>query len=86
MSNFWTELIKAAGTELRYSIAYHPQSNGQSEVVNHCLGTYLRCFAGMRPKCWPQWLSWDIGTIPITMNLQRPLHSKPYMEGIQPPC
>ena len=58
MSNFWAEIFKLVGTKLRYSTAYHPQSDGQSEVVNRCLGTYLRCFAGMKPKSWPHWLSW----------------------------
>ena len=22
------------------------------------MNTYLRCFAGLRPKTWPQWLNW----------------------------
>ena len=58
MCNFRTEMFKLANTKLRYSMTYHLQLDGQLEVVNCCLGTYLRCFASMKPKSWPQWLSW----------------------------
>ena len=43
---------------MRYSSAYHPQSDGQSELVNRCVETYLQCFVGSKPKQWPRWLSW----------------------------
>jgi transposase InsO family protein len=40
-SNFWQNLFKLAGVQLRLSSAYHPQSDGQTERVNQCLETFL---------------------------------------------
>lgn len=41
MSHFWTELFKMQGTELKRSTSYHPQTDGQSEIVNKGLESYL---------------------------------------------
>jgi hypothetical protein len=38
------------------SLAYHPQTDGQIEIVNKCLETYLRCFATDKQNKWSQWL------------------------------
>ena len=58
LSLFWSALFKSQGTALHKSTAYHPQSDGQTEVVNRCLEAYLRYFAGRKPSSWVQWLPW----------------------------
>ncbi|MCH90455.1 hypothetical protein A2U01_0011371, partial [Trifolium medium] len=49
-SSFWQNLFKLQGTSLAMSIAYHPQTDGQSEALNKCLEMYLRCFTFQNPK------------------------------------
>ncbi|GJW60516.1 putative mitochondrial protein [Tanacetum coccineum] len=46
MSLFWQSLFKLLQVQLKMSTAYHPQIDGQTEVVNKCLECYLRCMAG----------------------------------------
>ena len=58
LSLFWQELFKAHGTQLRHSTAYHPQTDGQTEIVNKALESYLRCFAGSQPRKWVKWIHW----------------------------
>jgi transposase InsO family protein len=55
-SQLWRELFRLAGVDLRLSSAYHPQSDGQTERVNQCMETFLRCFANAAPSKWFAWL------------------------------
>lgn len=57
-SSFWRELFRLSGSKLCFTSAYHPQSDGQTEVVNRTIEMYLRCFTSDRPRRWFQWLPW----------------------------
>jgi hypothetical protein len=54
----WRDLFRMAGVKLRFSTAFHPQTDGQSEVVNKVIAMYLRCVTGDRPRAWVDWLAW----------------------------
>jgi len=58
LSKFWCQLFKFSRTQLHYSSAYHPQSDGQTEVVNRCLEQYLRAYSHGEPHKWVTHLLW----------------------------
>ncbi|KAL0352327.1 UNVERIFIED_CONTAM: hypothetical protein Scaly_1621400 [Sesamum calycinum] len=56
ISQFWKELFCLIETTLSYSSTYHPQIDGLTVVLNHCLEKYLRCFVSALPQTWTQFL------------------------------
>jgi hypothetical protein len=52
ISQFWRELLKLSGTQLRMSTAYYPETDGQTEVLNRSLEQYLRAFVHHKPSLW----------------------------------
>ena len=53
---FWTTLFKLVGTELLMTSSYHPQTNGQTEMINALLEDYLRHYVTTDQKDWPELL------------------------------
>jgi hypothetical protein len=44
ISHFWKDLFQLCGTELAFSSAYHPQTDGQTERMNRTLVESLRSY------------------------------------------
>ena len=58
ISNFWREFFKHQGSTLCHSLAHHPQSDGQTEVLYCTLEHYLYCFSTDKPSKWSNLLPW----------------------------
>lgn len=49
---FWITLWKKMNTYLNFSSSFHPQTDGQTEVVNQSLGNSLRCLVEDKTGSW----------------------------------
>jgi RNase H-like domain found in reverse transcriptase/Reverse transcriptase (RNA-dependent DNA polymerase)/Integrase zinc binding domain/Retroviral aspartyl protease/Chromo (CHRromatin Organisation MOdifier) domain len=56
MSKFWTTLFGMLCVKLRPSSAYHPETDGQTEVVNRKVEEILRCFVNNNQSNWDLFL------------------------------
>jgi len=50
LSHFWNTLCKKLATKLKYSTTCHPQTSGQTKVINWTLGTLLRALVNPQSK------------------------------------
>eukprot|EP00253_Pinus_taeda_P027707 PITA_27707 len=55
-STFWKTLFEGLGTQLNFSTAYHPQTDGQTEPVNQVVGDMLRSYVMQQPNRWEEYL------------------------------
>jgi len=56
IGNFWSSLWNLMDTKLKKSIAFHPQTDGQNEVVNRTVINLLRGYCSKHPKLWDEQL------------------------------
>ena len=54
MGHVWKNLWKRIGNFLAHISPYHPQTNGQIEVINKVLGNLQRCLTTKYGKSWEQ--------------------------------
>jgi hypothetical protein len=55
-SNFWKGLFKGFRMNLNFSIAYHPETDGQIERVNRVIEDMLRMYVMDKPSKWEDYL------------------------------
>lgn len=55
-STFWRTLFADLGTQLNFSTAYHPQTDGQTERVNQVVEDMLRAYVMQQPTLWEEYL------------------------------
>ncbi|MCO5603308.1 hypothetical protein L7F22_057457 [Adiantum nelumboides] len=54
---FWRALWQNLHSTLRFSSSYHPQTDGQSEIVNSAILDLLKCYVSDNPGRWEHDLS-----------------------------
>jgi len=56
VSDFWRRLSERLKTRLRPSSAWHPETDGQTEIVNAAVNKYLRAFVSFTQDDWVDYL------------------------------
>jgi hypothetical protein len=67
------------------SSSYHPQIDGQMEVINHVLEQCLRCFAGDQPRKWIDWIPWAEFSYNTSVHLGTKMTPFEAVYGVPPP-
>ena len=86
VSHFWQEFFKLSGTKLRMSSAYHPQSDGQTEVMNRIVEQYLRAFVHHQPSTWGRFLTWAEWSYNTSVHSATGMTPYEITFGKKPPC
>jgi hypothetical protein len=56
VSKFWTSLCSLLDVKLKFSTAYHPETDGQTERTNQTLEQYLRLYVAYNQDDWEELL------------------------------
>jgi transposase InsO family protein len=83
-SNFWKSLMGDLETKLLFSIAYHPQIDGQMERVNQILEDMLRMHIMHQPKKWEDYL--PLVEFAYNNDYQEPRKMNPFEVLYGRPC
>ena len=56
VSYFWDQLTTRLRIKTNLSTAYHPETDGQTEILNFILEQYLRAYVNFLQNDWASWL------------------------------
>ena len=56
MSHFWEQLTTRLGISADFSTTYHPETDGQTEIMNSVLERYLKVYVNYFQNDWASWL------------------------------
>jgi hypothetical protein len=56
VSHFWRRYCERYGIGIKLSSAHHPETDGQTEIVNKALKNYLRSYINYAQDDWVDWL------------------------------
>jgi hypothetical protein len=80
-STFWSSLWPLLDTKLTKSTTFHPQTDGQTEVVNRKIVHILRMYNSKHPR------TWDESLLCVQHSYNRALHSStghnPFQVGLR---
>src|SRR5882724_4663186 len=77
VSNFMCNLSQLLGIKVAASMAYHPQTDGQTEQVNQEVEQFLQLFINQHQDDWYEWLS--IAEFAYNNRVHASMHSSPFM-------
>jgi hypothetical protein len=84
-SKIWHRVFSVLKVKLHFNTTYHPESDGQTELVNQCLEKYLRSMAFREPTKWTKWIpaaEWWYNTAYHTAIKKSPFEA---LYGYKPP-
>src|SRR3979490_1238851 len=77
VADFTRKLYRLIGIKLAISIAYHPQTDGQTERVNQELEQFLRLFVNQRQEDWGELLA--LGKFQYNNHVHLSTQQTPFM-------
>jgi len=83
-SYFWKILWHKMKTKIQFSSAFHPQTDGQTELVNMSLGNLLRCLIGESLRTWDLVLHAAEFAYNTSVNRTKRMSSFEVVHGYQP--
>jgi hypothetical protein len=80
LNTFWSSIWSLLDTNLSKSTAFHPQTDGQIEVINQMILHILRMYHSKNPRTWDESLPYVQHN--YNMDLHSPTDHSPFQVGL----